>query len=400
MILVINTGSSSIKMSLLKQSSRQPLAEGLAQRLGEDTAVLNWMIYNESIEQKIPKATHQSAMVQMLNILFANIDQTLIVAVGHRVVHGGEAFVEPTLLNEKIIADIQALSHLAPLHNPSNVLGIKAAMLYLPKIPHIAVFDTAFHQNMPKKASLYAVPYAWYESYGVRRYGFHGTSHHYVGLEAAKILGRDFKDCNLLIAHLGNGCSGTAISHGVSVDTSMGLTPLEGLVMGTRSGDIDPGLIDFISRQSGDSLEVITDILNRKSGLLGLSGCSNDMRTLLKASQEGDERATLAIDVFCYRLAKALAGLTAGLTQLDAIIFTGGIGEHAALIRSKTLMQLKVLGVMVDEKSNQTDGKLSNGIISDTHSNMPILVVPTNEEKMIADYVSALLDHNPASPCC
>jgi len=400
MILVINTGSSSIKMSLLKQSSRQPLAEGLAQRLGEDTAVLNWMISNESIEQKIPKATHQSAMVQMLNILFANIDQTLIVAVGHRVVHGGEAFVEPTLLNEKIIADIQALSHLAPLHNPSNVLGIKAAMLYLPKIPHIAVFDTAFHQNMPKKASLYAVPYAWYESYGVRRYGFHGTSHHYVGLEAAKILGRDFKDCNLLIAHLGNGCSGTAISHGVSVDTSMGLTPLEGLVMGTRSGDIDPGLIDFISRQSGDSLEVITDILNRKSGLLGLSGCSNDMRTLLKASQEGDERATLAIDVFCYRLAKALAGLTAGLTQLDAIIFTGGIGEHAALIRSKTLMQLKVLGVMVDEKSNQTDGKLSNGIISDTHSNMPILVVPTNEEKMIADYVSALLDHNPASPCC
>ena len=400
MILVINTGSSSIKMSLLKQSSRQPLAEGLAQRLGEDTALLNWMIAHERIEQKIPKANHQHAMAQMLNILFANIDQTLIVAVGHRVVHGGEAFVEPILLNEKMIADIQALSHLAPLHNPSNVLGIKAAMLHLPKVCHVAVFDTAFHQNMPKKASLYAVPYAWYESYGVRRYGFHGTSHHYVGLEAAKILDCNFKDCNLLIAHLGNGCSATAISHGVSVDTSMGLTPLEGLVMGTRSGDIDPGLIDFISRQTGDSLEVITDILNRKSGLLGLSGCSNDMRTLLKASQEGDERATLAIDVFCYRLAKTLAGLTAGLTQLDAIIFTGGIGEHAALVRSKTLTQLKVLGVMVDETSNQADGKLSNGIISDTDSNIPILVVPTDEEKMIADYVLALLNHHQASQCC
>lgn len=392
MILVINTGSSSIKMSLLKQSSRQPLAEGLAQRLGEDAATLNWVIAHEEIEHKLPKATHQNAMVQMLNILFANIDQTLIVAVGHRVVHGGEAFVEPTLLDEKIIADIEALSHLAPLHNPSNVLGIKAAMLYLPEIPHIAVFDTAFHQDMPQKSSLYAVPYAWYESYGVRRYGFHGTSHHYVGLEAAKILGRDFKDCSLLVAHLGNGCSATAISHGVSVDTTMGLTPLEGLVMGTRSGDVDPGLIDFISRQNGDSLEAITDMLNQKSGLLGLSGRSNDMRTLLTASKEGDERAMLAVDIFCYRLAKALAGLTAGLSQLDAIIFTGGIGEHAALVRSKTLAQLKVLGAVMDEKNNQADGKLSNSYISAVDSNMAVLVIPTNEEKMIADYVSALLD--------
>ncbi|MDX8390618.1 MAG: acetate kinase [Mariprofundaceae bacterium] len=392
MILVINTGSSSIKMSLLKRSSMQLLAEGLTQRLGEELAQLNWTIGKEDIEHHLKAANHQRAMAQMLDILFSKIDKTRVIAVGHRVVHGGEEFVVPTLLNAQTIIDIEALSHLAPLHNPSNILGVKAATFYLPNVPHIAVFDTSFHQSMPKKSSMYAVPYAWYESYGVRRYGFHGTSHHYVGLEAAKILGRDFNDCSLLVAHLGNGCSASAISHGLSVDTTMGLTPLEGLVMGTRSGDVDPGLIDFISRQTGDSLEKITGILNRESGLLGLSGCSNDMRTLLQASETGDERAALALEVFCYRLAKALAGLTVALRQLDAIVFTGGIGEHASWIRSKTLAQLKILGVMVDKEYNRTDGKESRGYISADDSNIAVLVVPTDEEKMIAGYVCAALE--------
>ncbi|MDQ7003064.1 MAG: acetate/propionate family kinase, partial [Ghiorsea sp.] len=308
MILVINTGSSSIKMALIERTSAKLLAEGLAERLGEEEPLLTWTIAGSTRQHNLETvdeqaAGHQSAMLKMLDVLFSKIDKALIAGVGHRVVHGGEKFVLPTLLNASVIADIQALSHLAPLHNPSNILGIKVAMNHLPTVPHVAVFDTAFHQTMPKKASLYAVPYQWYEQYGVRRYGFHGTSHHYVGLAAAKILGCDFKDCKLLTVHLGNGCSATAINNGKSVDTTMGLTPLEGLVMGTRSGDVDPGLIDFISRQSGDSLAEITNILNQKSGLLGLSGCSNDMRTLIQASEAGDKRATLAIEIFCYRLA-------------------------------------------------------------------------------------------------
>ncbi|MDX8383874.1 MAG: acetate kinase [Ghiorsea sp.] len=391
MILVINTGSSSIKMSLLKRSSMQLLAEGLTQRLGEEHTLLNWTIGNEDIAQHLNAANHQRAMTTMLDILFSHIDNTKVVAVGHRVVHGGEKFVAPTLIHASTIREIEALSHLAPLHNPSNILGIKAAMSRLPDVPHIAVFDTSFHQSMPQKASMYAVPYAWYASYGVRRYGFHGTSHHYVGLEAAKVLKKDFDSCNLLVAHLGNGCSATAISHGKSVDTTMGLTPLEGLVMGTRSGDIDPGLIDFMSRQTGDSLANITQILNRESGLLGLSGSSNDMRTLLQASEDGDERAALALEIFCYRLAKALAGLTVALEQLDAIVFTGGIGEHAAWVRSKTLAQLKIFGVVVDEELNLTHGKVSHGYISAKDSNVAVLVVPTDEEKMIAGYVCAAL---------
>ena len=392
MILVINTGSSSIKMSLLKRSSMQLLAEGLTQRLGEEVAISRWQIGEENIDQNLSTANHQNAMAQMLETLFSHIDKTSIVAVGHRVVHGGEKFVAPTLLDESVIAGIQEISHLAPLHNPSNLLGIQAAMTRLPDVPHVAVFDTAFHQSMPQKASLYAVPYGWYEQHGVRRYGFHGTSHHYVGLEAAKVLERNFQDCHLLVAHLGNGCSASAIAKGISVDTTMGLTPLEGLVMGTRSGDIDPGLIDFMAHQTGDSLEKLTSMLNRESGLLGLSGLSNDMRTLLVASEEGEKRATLAIEIFCYRLAKALAGLTAGLQTLDAIVFTGGIGEHAAVVRNKTLAQLKLFDVQVDEQANQNHGVLNKGFISAKDSKVSVLVVPTNEEKMIAEYVCEVLD--------
>jgi len=387
MVLVINTGSSSIKMALIDMPSEHLLAEGLADRLGEPEAALKWDIGGETQYVDLAAALHHSAMQHMLEVLFGRIDKDSIVAVGHRVVHGGERFIAPTLLDDSVIAGIESLSHLAPLHNPANLTGIRAAMGSLPAIPHIAVFDTAFHHAMPLHASMYAVPYHWYSEYGVRRYGFHGTSHHFVGLEAAAILGREFTDCRLLTAHLGNGCSATAIAGGVSVDTTMGITPLEGLVMGTRSGDVDPGLHAFVAGQSGQTLQEITDVLNRQSGLLGLSGRSNDMRILLQAAESGDERARLAVDIFCYRLAKSLASLAVALGHVDAIVFTGGIGEHASAIRTRTVMLLGVLGAALDEERNTQHGRHSQGYISQSGAVLPVLVIATNEEKMIARYV-------------
>jgi len=390
-ILIINTGSSSIKMALMDMPSELLLAEGMAQRLGDAQAVLSWDIAGERQHLEMAGENHDGAMQLMLAALFCKVDKASIAAVGHRVVHGGERFIKPMLLDDAVIAGVESLSHLAPLHNPANLLGIRAAMHHLPAIPHIAVFDTAFHHAMPLHASLYAVPYHWYEQYGVRRYGFHGTSHHYVGQQAAGLLGREFSDCKLLTAHLGNGCSATAIAGGISVDTTMGMTPLEGLVMGTRSGDVDPGLHDFMVRQSGESLASITDTLNRQSGLLGLSGRSNDMRTLLDAAQSGDERASLAVDVFCYRLAKSLAALAVALGHVDAIVFTGGIGEHADIIRAKTVAQLAILGIALDAGRNSLHGKLSHGFISKVDAVTPVLVIATNEEKMIARYVCEVL---------
>ena len=392
MVLVINTGSSSIKMALVDMPSEKLLAEGVAQRLGESGAALIWNISGETSHFDLGGAEHDAAMQQMLNALFCRIDKEGVAAVGHRVVHGGERFIKPILLDGSVITEIESLSHLAPLHNPANLLGIRALMSRLPDIPHVAVFDTAFHHAMPLHASLYAVPYKWYSEYGVRRYGFHGTSHHYVAQQAAVVLGREFDSCNLITVHLGNGCSATAIANGVSVDTTMGMTPLEGLVMGTRSGDVDPGLHEFIARQSGDSLAAITQTLNRESGLLGLSGRSNDMRTLLNAAKAGDERAALAVDIFCYRLAKSMAGLAVALGHVDAIAFTGGIGEHAAVIRAKTVAQLALLGATLDAERNRQHGKLSEGFISGSEAVLPVLVIATNEEKMIARYVCEVLN--------
>lgn len=391
MILVINTGSSSIKMALIDMPSESLLAEGVAERLGEPEALLNWKFEGETQHFDLGAAKHDAAMQHMLGVLFRRINKESIAAVGHRVVHGGERFITPTMLDTSVLAEIESLSHLAPLHNPANLLGIRVGMQHLPAIPHIAVFDTAFHHAMPLHASLYAVPYHWYSEYGVRRYGFHGTSHHYVGEQAAIALNREFDDCRLLTAHLGNGCSATAIAGGISIDTTMGMTPLEGLVMGTRSGDVDPGLHDYIARQSGDSLEEITGTLNRKSGLLGLSGHSNDMRTLLHAAESGDKQAALAVDIFCYRLAKSLAGLATALGHVDAIVFTGGIGEHASAIRSKTVAQLAILGVILDEQRNRQHGKFSHAFISKPEATTPVLVIATNEEKMIARYVCEVL---------
>lgn len=398
MILVINSGSSSIKMACIDMPSEGVLAEAIAQRLGEQQASLSLKVASKTFNIDLAGAGHDVAMQQMLDALFNKIDKQSIAAFGHRVVHGGEKFIAPTLLDHTVIAEIESLSHLAPLHNPSNLLGIRAAMKQLPDIPHIAIFDTAFHHAMPPHASLYAVPYHWYTEYGVRRYGFHGTSHHYVGQQAAKVLGREFEACNFITAHLGNGCSTTAICEGISIDTSMGMTPLEGLVMGTRSGDIDPGLHDYISKVSGDSLETITNTLNRKSGLLGLSGQSNDMRTLLHAAQDGDQRATLAVDLFCYRLAKSIAGLAISLSHIDAIVFTGGIGENGVSVRDKTIAHLALLGVSLDSQRNEQHGSSSDGFISADQSSIPVLVIATNEEKMIARYVNNILKREEYHP--
>ena len=377
-VLVINCGSSSLKFALIEPISSRVLAQGLAERLGAEGASLG--IGGRPSMPLPERADHAAA----LDEIFAALGGANVSAVGHRVVHGGEAFSESVVIDARALGAIEACSELAPLHNPANLRGIAAARARYADVPHVAVFDTAFHQTLPPRAYLYAVPYELYEKHKIRRYGFHGTSHRFVATEAARRLGRPSADLELVTAHLGNGCSATAVRGGRSVDTTMGLTPLEGLVMGTRSGDVDPNLHEFLVDHSGKSLAEVTDLLNRKSGLLGLSGSSNDMRTLLEASARGDARAALAIDVFCYRLAKAVLGLSAALERVDALVFTGGIGEHAAPVRARTLENLRVLGAVVDPALNAAHGAGAEGRITDGSSRLLALVVPTNEELVIA----------------
>jgi len=376
-ILVINCGSSSLKFAAIEPRAGSVLVEGIAERLNTPEARLK---IEGSADERLDQRAGPAEVLERLEPLFANLS---IAAVGHRVVHGGERFSDSVLVNEQTIAEIDACIPLAPLHNPANLAGIRSALARFAGLPHVAVFDTAFHQTLPTKAYMYAVPYALYEEYQVRRYGFHGSSHRYVAAEAARLLGKPLAELELVTAHLGNGCSTCAIRGGQSVDTSMGLTPLEGLVMGTRSGDVDPNLHEFLADQTGKNLTEITRLLNRDSGLLGLSGLSNDMRTLL--AQAGDNpRAKLAIDVFCYRLARSILGLCAGLARLDALIFTGGIGEHASAVRAQTLAELEFLGAELDPELNREHGARSAGRITHESSRLLALVVPTNEELVIA----------------
>ncbi|MDX8412448.1 MAG: acetate kinase [Mariprofundales bacterium] len=366
-ILVINSGSSTVKMALVAMEPQaQVIAEVMRECSGDIAACVADMV-TTMLKQGHPAA------------------------IGHRVVHGGERFVVPTLLDDAVIAEIEALSWLAPLHNPANLQGIGEAMRLLPNLPHVAVFDTAFHHAMPPRAFHYAVPRQWYETHGVRRYGFHGSSHHFVALEAAARLDRPLTACRLLTAHLGNGCSAAAIADGVSIDTTMGMTPLEGLVMGSRSGDLDPGVHQCIAERCGISLAEVTQVLNRESGLLGLSGISNDMRALLEAEREGNPQAALAIDLFCYRLAKSLAALAVALGRVDAIVFTGGIGEHAAPIRARTVDHLTILGARLDEARNCDHGGHSRGRISPDGVTPALMVIPTSEERMIASHTRAVV---------
>lgn len=389
-VLVINAGSSSLKFALIEPDSGAVLRSGVAERLGTNEARVR--TDTKDTFPLAPGAGH----AEVLALLLQKLAGQAITAVGHRVVHGGEFFSESVVLDADSIEKIRACSELAPLHNPENLRGIEAARQRLPGVPHVAVFDTAFHQTLPPKAYLYAIPYELYERHKLRRYGFHGTSHRYVAAEAARRLEKPLEALELVTAHLGNGSSACAIRAGQSVDTTMGLTPLEGLVMGTRSGDVDPNLHDFLADRAGLSLSEITDLLNRKSGLLGLSGTSNDMRTLLEARERGDARASIAIEVFCYRLAKAVLALCAALERVDALVFTGGIGEHAAPIRAETLAALRVLGPELDPELNRTHGAASGGRITRPESRLLSLVVPTNEELVIAREAARLAARSPS----
>lgn len=379
-VLVINCGSSSVKFALIDKASSEPLLTGLVECLDSPDAELSWKQNGQRAVKKLPGADLVAGLGEVIAILPKN---SKVVAVGHRVVHGAEEFSGSVLVCESVLAALEKCSALAPLHNPANIAGIRAAQKVFPEIPQVAVFDTAFHQTLPKHAYLYAVPYEWYTEHGVRRYGFHGTSHRYVAGEAARRLDKDLGDLSVVIAHLGNGCSACAVEAGNSVDTTMGMSPLEGLVMGTRSGDLDPTIIEFISTNLGWPLGKVMTALNKQSGLLGLSGESNDMRTLVEAMEQGNERAALSIEVFVYRLAKSIMSLTAALSKLDAIVFTGGIGENSHKVRAKTLSYLRVLNIEVDEALNANNGDTETGCIS-TATSIPCLVVPTNEELMIA----------------
>jgi acetate kinase len=379
-VLVFNAGSSSLKCARVEPESGRLLDSVLAERLGTPGAQLELVRAGDRQRWDLPGLDHEAALRSALE----RIDSTRVVAVGHRVVHGGEAFVGSARIDARGLAAIEALRSLAPLHNPANVLGIREGLRLLPGLPQVAVFDTAFHQTMPPEAYLYAVPYALYEQHSVRRYGFHGSSHAFVAASAAERLGRPLASLELVTAHLGNGCSACAVKHGKSVDTTMGLTPLEGLVMGTRSGDVDANLFLFLAEHTGATLEETTTLLNSESGLLGLSGVSNDMRNLLELEAQGHERARLAVLVFTYRLAKAVLGLCAGLGRLDALVFTGGIGEHAARVRELTLGRLGVLGFELCQALNAKHGEGAGGRITRPGSRVPALVVPTNEELIIA----------------
>jgi len=389
-ILVINCGSSSIKFALVNEAQETFMLSGLAERLGSPEAVLHWQQGEQKDSLVLPGADHRLALSHLLPVVQQAAAGELH-GIGHRVVHGGEHFSAASRLDATSLQAIRQVAPLAPLHNPANLQGIEAAMKLFPELVQVAVFDTAFHQSLPEHAYRYAVPQALYAEHGVRRYGFHGTSHHYVSRQAAQMSDLAYDASSWLVAHLGNGSSTCAVENGHSRDTSMGLTPLEGLVMGTRSGDVDPNLHGHLARTLGWSLERIDSMLNKDSGLLGLSGLSNDMRTLEQAREQGHAGATLALEVFCYRLAKSLAAMSCALRRLDGLIFTGGIGENSTLIRSKTVNHLSLLGLQLDAQANARCVRgVAGAIHADGHPR--VLVVPTNEERQIALDTLALLD--------
>ncbi len=385
-VLVVNAGSSSLKYSLVDGDTGEALAGGLVERIGETSGVLTHRgpSGEQRLEQKV--ASHEDALAAVLD-LFAehgpSLDEVELAAVGHRVVHGGDLFAEPARIDDELVEAVRDLVPLAPLHNPANLEGIEVARRLFPDLPQVAVFDTAFHQTLPEHAYTYAVPLAWRDEHRVRRYGFHGTSHAFVSREAARLLGRSPEEVNVIVLHLGNGASAAAVAGGRSVDTSMGLTPLEGLVMGTRSGDLDPALHAHLHRTLGWSLEEIDRALNRESGLKGLAG-ENDFRELRRMIDAGDEGARLAFDVYCYRIRKYVGAYTAVLGRVDAIAFTGGVGQHAPRVREASLSGLETWGVEVDAERNAAATGREPVVVSSEASRVAVLVVPTNEEWEIA----------------
>ena len=389
-VLVINSGSSSIKFSLINISSNTTIITGMAEKLGLANATMHIKHDGNKEDIALEGNDHAAAMQSLSNVLQQKKLSNIITAIGHRVVHGGEKFKTATIINNEVISAIEDCALFAPLHNPANLLGIRVAMKAAPHLPQVAVFDTAFHQTLPEHAYLYAVPIQWYKEFSVRRYGFHGTSHQYVAQQAANLLELPLSNSAFITVHLGNGASAAAILNGRSIDTTMGFTPLEGLVMGTRSGDIDPGLYPYIGKVLQLDAEQVADLLNKKSGLLGLSDLSSDVRELQDAAASGHEGAQLALKVFVYRLAKYIGALTVTLPHLDALVFTGGIGENSVMIRSMVLDYLQVLGYKTDTDKNKAAVGGRQAIITTTNSAKAI-VINTNEELMIALETASLL---------
>ncbi len=391
-VLVINSGSSSVKYQLVDPAGGQAIASGLVERIGEGTSLVKHTFEGRRTERNDPIADHSAALRTVLALfeeVGPNLDEAHVVAVGHRVVHGGAVFAEPTLVDDDVVAAIEGLSPLAPLHNPAHVRGLKVARELLPDVPHVVVFDTSFFQSLPAAASTYALDREVAQQHSVRRYGFHGTSHQYVSGEVARLLGRAPEELNQIVLHLGNGASASAVRGGVAVETSMGLTPLEGLVMGTRTGDIDPAVIFHLHRNAGMSIDEIDDLLNRRSGLKGLSG-ENDFRALHDLVASGDEAARLALDVYVHRLKKYIGAYYAVLGRVDVIAFTAGVGENDDIVRAAACAGLEGLGIELDVAAN--DGRKSEAtVISSESSRVTVMVVPTNEELAIARQALALV---------
>ncbi len=387
-VLVLNSGSSSIKFQLFNMEEERVLAKGLVERIGiEDSAIEYENNNGQEVEKDIDIANHRDGIEHVIEMLLdsevgvlEDIDE--INAVGHRVVHGGEKFAHSTLITEEVIDKIEEVTPLAPLHNPHNLSGIKVCKELLPDKPQVGVFDTAFHQTMPEEAYTYAIPYEYYEEHGVRRYGFHGTSHKYVAKRCAALMDEDIEDLKIITCHLGNGASMAAVDGEKSIDTSMGMTPLEGLVMGTRSGDIDPAIIPFLMEKEDLEAKEIDNILNKESGLLGVSGISNDSRDVRQAAHDGNHRAALADKVFNYRVRKYIGAYIAALNGVDAVVFTGGIGENAAGVREHILEKLNNLGFELDPEANKVRGEERE--ITTEDSKVKAFVIPTNEELVIA----------------
>lgn len=395
-ILVINSGSSSIKYQLLDMEKETVLAKGLVERIGIEGSRIIHRVNDEKYTLEIAIKDHDQGLSEVLKLLTSekfNVISSLkeIDVVGHRVVHGGERFSSSVIINKEVLDSIEMISFLAPLHNPANVSGIKAAIELLPNVPQVAVFDTAFHQTMPKTSYLYAIPYEYYERFKIRRYGFHGTSHKYVSTRTAQILEKDIESLKIITAHIGNGASIAAVKYGKSFDTSMGFTPLEGLVMGTRSGDLDPAIVSFLAQEEGITAKEVIDILNKKSGVYGLTkGFSSDMRDIEDNALAGDKVCRLALDIYEYRIAKYIGAYAAAMNGVDVITFTAGVGENSPITREEICENyLTYLGIKIDKEKNNFKGL--ERIISTPDSKVAVVVVPTNEELMIAREAKELI---------
>lgn len=387
-ILVINCGSSSLKYQLIDMDTENVMAKGLVERIGMEGSVLTHRVEGRDkvvIEEKMPD--HRTAVKLVLDALVNKeygviSDMSEISAVGHRVVHGGEKYSSSVLITPDVMKALEECSEIAPLHNPPNIIGINACKALMSDVPMVAVFDTAFHQTMPDYAYMYALPYEFYEKYKIRRYGFHGTSHKYVSRVAAELMGKPIENLKIITCHLGNGASVTAVKNGESIDTSMGYTPLEGLVMGTRSGDVDPAIVTYLASKAGYTAEEVNNILNKKSGFLGLSGISSDSRDLEDAAKSGNKRAQLALNAFYYRIKKYIGAYAAAMGGVDTIVFTAGIGENSALAREKVCEGMEFIGVKIDKEKNNVRGRTAE--ISTSDSKVKVFLIPTNEELAIA----------------